>query len=85
MQLKVSDQIESKVSNGELSGEQAGRFSAFVDTCNRDFMTHPVITDNKYCKWFASGAADRDIVRPALARTPEPGGQKITVWQFDDC
>jgi len=63
MQLKVSDQIENKVSSGELSGEQASRFSAFVDTCNRDLMTHPVITDNKFCKWFASGAADRDIVR----------------------
>jgi len=63
MQLKVSDQIETKVSNGELSGEDAGRFAAFVDTCNRELMTHPVINDNKYCKWFASGAADRDIVK----------------------
>ena len=63
MQLKVSDQIENKVSNGEISGEQAGRFAAFVETCNQDFMTHPVITRNQFCKWFASGAADRDIVQ----------------------
>jgi hypothetical protein len=63
MQLKVSDQIETKVSNGELSGEEAGRFTDFVETCNRELMTHPVITDNKYCKWFSSGAADREIVR----------------------
>ena len=63
MQLKVSVQIENKVSNGELSGEEASRFSSFVDTCNSEFMTHPVITDNKFCKWFASGAADREIVR----------------------
>jgi hypothetical protein len=63
MQLKVSDQIENKVSRGELSREQAARFAAFVETCNRDLMTHPVITDNRFCKWFASGAADREIVR----------------------
>jgi len=62
MLLKVSDQIENKVSKGELSGEEAGRFAAFLETCNRDLMTHPVITDNKFCKWFASGAADREIV-----------------------
>ena len=63
MQLKVSVKIENKVSNGELSGEEAGLFAAFVDTCNQELMTHPVITDNKFCKWFASGAADREIVR----------------------
>jgi hypothetical protein len=63
MQLKVSVQIENKVSNGELSGEEAGRFAAFVDTCNHELMIHPVITDNRFCKWFASGAADREIVR----------------------
>jgi hypothetical protein len=62
MQLKVSDQIGSKVSSGELSGEEASRFSSFVDTCNSEFMTHTVITDNKFCKWFSSGAADREIV-----------------------
>ncbi len=62
MQLKVSVQIEKKVSDGELSGEEADRFAAFVDICNSEFMTHPVITDNKFCKWFASGAADREIV-----------------------
>jgi len=63
MQLKVSDHIETKVSNGELTGDEAGRFSAFVDTCNQELMTHPVITDNKFCKWFASGAADKEIVK----------------------
>ena len=63
MQLKVSDQIEEKVSQGELSGDEAARFADFVDRCNRELMTHPVITDNKFCQWFASGAADREIVK----------------------
>jgi hypothetical protein len=49
-----------------LSGEEANRFSSFVDTCNSEFMTHPVITDNKFCKWFSSGAADREIVKHFL-------------------
>ena len=63
MQLKVSDAIESRVKAGEISGEDAAAFSAFVDTCNRELMTHPVITDNAYCKWFASGAANREDVK----------------------
>ena len=63
MQLKVSDAIESRVNAGEISGEDAAAFSTFVDTCNRELMTHPVITDNAYCKWFASGAADREDVK----------------------
>jgi len=63
MQLKVSDSIEGRVSAGKITAEAASAFSGFVDTCNRELMTHPVITDNAYCKWFASGAADREDVR----------------------
>ena len=43
MQLKVSDAIESRVGSGEISGEEAASFSAFVETCNRELMTHAVI------------------------------------------
>ncbi len=63
MQLKVSDSIDRRVEAGEITGDQAAAFNGFVDTCNRELMTHPVITDNAYCKWFASGAADREDVK----------------------
>jgi hypothetical protein len=63
LQLKVSDAIAGRVAAGELSGEEAAAFGAFVERCNREFMTHPVITDNPYCRWFASGAPDRGDVR----------------------
>jgi hypothetical protein len=63
MSLKVSAQIRSRVASGEIAAAQAERFAAFVDLCNRDLMTHPVIIRNRFCEWFASGQADRDIVR----------------------
>lgn len=63
MPLKVSDQIRTRVASGEITAAEAERFGAFVATCNRDLMTHPVITTNRFCEWFARGEADRDIVR----------------------
>jgi hypothetical protein len=63
MPLKVSDHIQARVAGGEISPAQAERFTAFVASCNRELMTHPVITDNRFCQWFATGQADRDIVR----------------------
>ena len=66
--LKVSDQITDKVRNGEITDEEAARFSRFVETCNRELMTHSIITDNKYCQWFATAEADRDIVKHFLVQ-----------------
>jgi hypothetical protein len=63
MPLKVSDQIRTRVASGEITAAEAERFASFVATCNRDLMTHPVITTNRFCEWFARGEADRDIVR----------------------
>jgi len=63
MQLQVSGQIDTLVSDGKITSDDASRFTEFVETCNRELMTHPVITDNKFCQWFAKGEMDRDIVR----------------------
>lgn len=63
MPLKVSAQFLARVAGGEISPAQADRFASFVADCNRDLMTHPVITDNRFCEWFATGQADRGIVR----------------------
>ena len=62
MALQVSDRIEEMVSKGEISGDQASRFAAFVQRCNDELMTHPVITDNEYCRWFATGAPSRENI-----------------------
>ncbi|MFH2052431.1 MAG: hypothetical protein ABIK96_08185 [bacterium] len=63
MQLAVSDQIKEKTARGEIDAASAERFTRFVDRCNRELMTHPVITDNRYCTWFAGGDLNRDNVR----------------------
>jgi hypothetical protein len=63
MPLKVSAQIMARVAAGEISPAQAERFASFVADCNRDLMTHPVITGNRFCQWFATGQADGGIVR----------------------
>jgi len=62
MILKVSDQIAEKVRAGDISDADATKFSRFVEVCNQKLMTHSVITDNKYCQWFAMGEAEREIV-----------------------
>lgn len=63
MPLQVSPEFRTRVDAGEVSRADADRFQAFVDRCNRELMTHPVITDNKYCQWFAKGGLNRDDVR----------------------
>ncbi|PID81513.1 hypothetical protein CSB20_02600 [bacterium DOLZORAL124_64_63] len=63
MALQVSEQIGTLVADGRITAEDAARFTDFVGTCNRELMTHTVITDNKFCRWFAKGEMDREIVR----------------------
>ncbi len=63
MVLNVSDRIAEMTRAGKISDDDASRFSRFVETCNRELMTHPVITDNKYCAWFATGEANRELIR----------------------
>lgn len=62
MGLKISDRVEEMVSQGEITPQEASRFAEFVKTCNSELMTHPVITDNEYCRWFATGAATRENI-----------------------
>ena len=68
MTLLVSNQIEEKVAEGRLTSAAAARFRAFVDRCNSELMTHAVITDNRYCRWFARGEATRDDVTHLLVQ-----------------
>ena len=38
-------------------------FEAFKQTIEREFMGHPVVTDNAYTAWFAQGDVSRDHLR----------------------
>ncbi len=62
MPLTVSQAILDRAANGEISTQDADRFRKFVARCNDELMTHPVITDNRFCRWFATGRADREVV-----------------------
>ena len=63
MQLTVSDHIGTMVEKGEITSADADRFRTFVQRCNEELMTHPVITDNAYCQWFGEGKVSRENVR----------------------
>jgi hypothetical protein len=63
MPLTVSDRIGTMVEKGEITSAEGERFAAFVQRCNEELMTHPVITNNEYCEWFALGEATRENVR----------------------
>ncbi len=62
MPLTVSQEIRDRAARGEIDPVAAAAFGNFVERCNRELMTHPVITDNRFCRWFATGRADREVV-----------------------
>ncbi len=59
---KISQRIREQVEANRLTGAELERFDTFLDSCNRELMTRPVITDNRYCCWFSRGKASREDV-----------------------
>lgn len=55
MQLIVSERIDKKLASGEITQAQYDKFAKFVNRLNNEFMTHEVITNNEYCRWYANG------------------------------
>ncbi|MDQ2960046.1 MAG: hypothetical protein M3R48_03220 [Candidatus Dormibacteraeota bacterium] len=41
-------------------------WDTFLDQVRETVMSHPVVTNNEYCTWFARGDADREQVRDLL-------------------
>jgi hypothetical protein len=68
MPLSVSGDFRARVASGEIGAADAARFEAFVETCNRDLMSHPVITNNAYTRWFAAGEPDREDVTDLIVQ-----------------
>ncbi len=62
MPLAVSQDILDRAARGDIDPASAQDFTRFVASCNQDLMTHPVIIDNRFCRWFAAGKADREVV-----------------------
>ncbi len=63
MKLEVSTHMNDQAGSGSISTADVTRFTQFVETCNQRLMTHPIISHNRYCHWFATGEPNRDIVR----------------------
>jgi hypothetical protein len=66
--LAVSGTFHARVATGTIAVDDAARFEAFVETCNRELMSHPVITDNRYTGWFATQGPDRRDVTDLIVQ-----------------
>lgn len=55
--LVVSDRVLARHEAGELSAERVEEFRAFLADVERDLLSHRIIRDNPYTRWFAAGTA----------------------------
>lgn len=60
--LQVSPRIESRLKSGELTQTQVDAFQLFLQEVDRDLLSHRIIVDNVYTRWFAEGnASDAEL------------------------
>ena len=55
--LQVSERVEQRQRDGELSDEQVEAFRDFLAQVDRDLLQHRIVQDNPYTRWFQTGAA----------------------------
>lgn len=55
--LRLSSRIEQRLQKGHLTKEQVQAFQEFLTEVDREFLHHPVITNNQYTQWFQQGTA----------------------------
>ena len=53
----------AREAKGEISPEQGARYRRFLARVAKEFLTHPVVVDNRYTRWFAAGEATDDELR----------------------
>jgi hypothetical protein len=53
----------AREAKGEISPEQGARYRRFLARVAKEFLTHPVVVDNRYTQWFAAGEATDDELR----------------------
>jgi hypothetical protein len=61
--LSVSDRIQRRLRQGELTQQQVGRFRDFLNQVDREFLQHRIITNNAYTRWFQEGTATDEELR----------------------
>ncbi len=52
-----SADFAARVATGEVSAAQVADYRSFLKRVVREFLTHPIVTDNRYTRWFAAGEA----------------------------
>jgi hypothetical protein len=61
-QLHISERIEQRLREGELTSHQVDDFRDFLAQVDRDLMQHRIIRNNAYTRWFAQGlATDQEL------------------------
>lgn len=53
----------AREARGEISKEQGARYRQFLKRVAKEFLTHPVVVDNRYTKWFSLGLATDEELR----------------------
>jgi hypothetical protein len=53
--LRVSERIDERLHNGELTLSQVEDFREFLAAVDRDLLQHRIITQNAYTRWFQQG------------------------------
>src|SRR5262249_23048510 len=61
--LAVSERIEERLRQGELTQDQVDEFRDFLADVDRDLLHHRIITDNAYTRWFRDGQATDEELR----------------------
>ena len=61
--LAVSSRVEERLRSGELTPAQVEDFREFLAEVDRELLHHRIITDNKYTRWFQTGAAGDDELK----------------------
>lgn len=60
--IELSSRIREKLHNGEITGDQAEQFEAFLGQVD-DLLHHRIILDNAYTRWFQRGEATDEELR----------------------
>jgi hypothetical protein len=61
--LQVSSRIEERLNEGELTPQQVEDFRDFLAEVDRELLSHRIILDNAYTRWFQKGEATDDELR----------------------
>lgn len=53
--LSISERIQSRLNQGELSQAQVNQFQSFLKSVDDTLLQHRIITHNRYTRWFQQG------------------------------